>query len=196
MIGPAAWRGREKKDRQTDASRDDPTYSQAEECAGQRVSGARPAAAAGRGRGGASQTQEPREGCLGVPGGARGGSHLPGPRRQTLAPGFVSAPRAWQAGCRPPPPSGSMRPEALPPGGRAERPCADRRAFAGRAGGPPAPSPCSPAAALSSGRLSWLPRPLALDTSLFLADHLPAFPGLSGIPSNSKHFLSSAGRRL
>ena len=65
-----------------------------------------------------------------------------------------------------------------------------------RAGGPPAPLPASPAAsALSSDRLCPGSHAHWLWISLFLADHLPAFPGLSGIPSNSKHFLSSAGLR-
>lgn len=155
----------------------------------------------GAGREGPPQTQEPREG---VPGSSRAEPAAvprpPGAARADSGPGlcFSVAPRAWQAGCRP---ASSVRLHAARGGTclrqvRAERPVLTAGPLRGRAGGPPAPSPCSPAAsALSSGRLSPGSHAHWLWTSLFLADHLPAFPGLSGIPSNSKHFLSSAGLR-
>lgn len=160
-----------------------------------------PARRGGEGREGPPQTQEPREG---VPRSSReepaAVPRPPGAARADSGPGlcFSVAPRAWQAGCRPAS-SGTLHAAR---GGtclqqvRAERPVLTAGPLRGRAGGPPAPSPWSPtASALSSGRLSPGSHAHWLWTSLFLADHLPAFPGLSGIPSNSKHFLSSAGLR-
>lgn len=161
---------------------------------------------------GPPQTQEPREGVPGRPPEEPSAvPRPPGPRGQTLASAFVSqlSPEPGKPGVGRPPPAGSMRPEEALASGRselraaalarvhaAERPVLTAGPLRGKAGGPPAPSPSSPAAwALSSDRLCPGSHAHWLWTSLFLADHLPAFPGLSGIPSNSKHFLSSAGLR-
>ena len=166
----------------------------------------------GCGGGASPNPGAPGGGAREASGGAFGGSQTSrGPRGQTLASGFVSqlSPEPGKPGVGQPPPAGSMRPEEALASGRselrapalarvhaAESPVLTAGPLRRRAGGPPAPLPASPAAsALSSDRLCPGSHAHWLWISLFLADHLPAFPGLSGIPSNSKHFLSSAGLR-